>query len=72
MAWKAAGTHFEGVTTVRFPVDHLHDLFMHRLSGLVPIAPVVACPNTALADVEVLGVVNVAIRARLYPMDNLR
>jgi hypothetical protein len=64
-------THLERVTTVRFSVDHLHDLFMHQLSRLVPITPVVAGSNAALANIEVLGVVDVSVRARLYSVDDL-
>jgi hypothetical protein len=44
---------------------------MHQLSCLVPIAPVVAGSNAALANVEVLGVVDVSVRARLYSVDDL-
>jgi hypothetical protein len=63
--------HLERVTTIRLPVDHFHDLFMHQLSRLISIAPVVTGSHAALANVEVLGIVNVPVRTRLYPVDNL-
>lgn len=44
---------------------------MHRLSGLVAIAPIVTGSHTALANVEVLGVVDILVWARLYPVDDL-
>jgi hypothetical protein len=68
----APASHLKRVTTVRLSVDHLHDLFMHRLSRLVSIAPIVASPHATLADVEILGIVNVSIWARLYSVNHLK
>lgn len=55
----------EGIASVRFPVNHLHDLLVHRLAGLVSITPVVAGTYTALSNEEVFRVVDVLVRAGL-------
>ena len=69
---RDASPHLERIATVRFPVDHLHDLLVHRLARGVPGAPVVPGANAILADVEVLGVVDVSVGARLDAVDDLR
>lgn len=44
---------------------------MHLLSCLVPISPIVCSSYTVLADEEVLGVVDILIRASLDAIDDL-
>lgn len=62
----------ERVATVCLAVNHLHDLLVHQLARLVAIAPVVASADTILADVKVLGVVNVLVGPRLDAVDDAR
>jgi hypothetical protein len=60
----------EGVATVGLAVDHLHDFLVDGLAGLVAIAPVVAGADAGLANVEVFGVVDVAVGAGLDAVDD--
>lgn len=62
---------FQRVAAVRFAVNHLHDVFVHSLSGLVSISPVVRCSNAVLPDEEVLGIVDVFVRPGLDTVDDL-
>lgn len=67
----AALCHLERVTTVRLAINHLHQVFAERLSALVPVTPVVGGAPAIFADVEILRVVDVLVRARLDAVDNL-
>lgn len=62
--------YLEGITAISLSVYHLHDLLMDGFSGLVSITPVVASTDTRFADVEVLGVIDVFVWARLDALDN--
>lgn len=63
--------HLEGVAAVSLPVNHLHDIFIHRLAALVAVTPVVGCTHAILAHVKVLGVVDVPVRPRLDSVEDL-
>lgn len=44
---------------------------MHKFSVLVSVTPIVSCPDAIIADVEVLGVVDVPVWPCLYAVDDL-
>lgn len=62
----------ERVAPVCFSLYHLHDFFVNGLSGLVSITPVVPCTDATFADVKVLWVIDVLVRAILYAIDDSR
>lgn len=61
----------EGVGSVGFAVNHLHDVFVHRLAGLVAVAPIVSGADAVLSNEEVFGVVDVFVGAGLNAVDDL-
>jgi hypothetical protein len=63
--------HLKGIASVCFSVDHLHDIFMHLLSSLVSITPIICRSNAILANEEVFRIVNVFIWAGLDTIDYL-
>lgn len=63
--------HLEGVTAISFPVNHLHNVFIHRLAALVTVTPVVGRTHAILSHVKVLGVVDVPVRPRLDSVEDL-
>jgi hypothetical protein len=65
-------TYLERVATIRFSINHLHDLLVYRLASLVSISPVIAGPYAALSNEEVLRVVDILVGPRLYTVDDSR
>lgn len=63
--------HLQGITPVCLSVNHLHDVFANRLATLITITPVIRRTHTILADIKVLGVVDVFVRPRLDAVDDL-
>lgn len=63
-------TYLEGVTSVGLAVDHLHNILMNTLARLVTLTPVVGSSDAILAHKEVLGIVNVLVRAGLDTIDH--
>lgn len=59
----------ETVATICLTVNHLHNLFMHSLTRLIAVTPVVAGSDAVLADVKVLGIVNILVRPCLDTVD---
>jgi hypothetical protein len=66
-----ASTDLQRVTSICLAIYHLHDILAYRLSRLVSITPVVCSANAILANVKVLGVVNVLVRTGLNAVDDL-
>lgn len=66
--WRA---YLQRVASIGLSIDHLHDVLIHRLATLVAVTPVICRPHTILADVEVLGVVDVSVWASLDGIQDL-
>jgi hypothetical protein len=62
----------ERVATIRFAVNHFHDVLVDALASLVAITPIVRRPSAVLADVKVLRVINVLVGARLNAVEHSR
>jgi hypothetical protein len=69
---KCRRDYLQGIASICLSVDHIEHLLLHDLSGRVARSPVVSSTNSLLANEEVLGVVDVLIRARLDRIDDLR
>lgn len=69
-AWCYGRAYLERVTAVGLAVYHLHDVLTHSLARLVPVTPVVCGADAILANVKVLGIVDVLERAGLYSVDD--
>jgi hypothetical protein len=63
---------FERVGAICFPVNHVEDVFVHLLAHAVSHAPVVPRARAVLVYVEVLGIVNVLVGARLDRVEHSR
>jgi hypothetical protein len=66
--WRDA--YLQRIASVCFPVNHLHDLFVHRFARLIPITPIVAGSYAALSNEEVFWVVNVLVWASLNAIED--
>ena len=64
-------TYLQGVTSIHLAVDDVKDLFLDAVAGRVALAPVVGGTAAILANEEVLWVVDVVVRATLYPLNYL-
>jgi hypothetical protein len=62
----------ERVGAVGLAVDHVQDVLVHLLAHAVAHAPVVSGAGAILVDVEVLGVVDVLVCARLDRVEHAR
>lgn len=63
--------YLEGVAPVGLSVNHLHNVLAYGLAALVSVTPVVRSTHAILADVEVLGVVDVLVGAGLDAVEDL-
>lgn len=61
----------QGITAIRLSINHLHDILIHCFATLVAIAPVVRRAHAILADVEVLGVVDILVWTGLDCVEDL-
>jgi hypothetical protein len=58
-------TYLEGITSVSLSVDHLHHLFINRLSHLISIAPIISSSFALFFHEKVLRVIDILVRAGL-------
>lgn len=61
----------ETVRAVGLAINHVQNLLLHRLAHGVTSRPVVSSSSAAAVDVEVLGVVDVLVRACLDAIEDL-
>lgn len=66
--WRVS--YLKGIASVRFSVNHLHNLLMNLFTRLIPITPNVAGTHPVLPYVKVLGIINILVRTRLDPVNN--
>jgi hypothetical protein len=65
-------TYLQTVTSIRLPVNHIQNLILHGLAHRVPRRPIVSRASTLLVHIEVLRVVDVAVRAIDNAVDDSR
>ena len=63
--------YLERVATVNFAIDHVKDLFLYAVASGVSSSPVICGAAAIFADEEVLGVVDVLVRAALDALYHL-
>jgi hypothetical protein len=68
---KTRQSYLQRVTSVRFSVDHIEDLFLDNLTGRITSTPIVSGTNALLSDKEILRVVNVFVGTGLNAVENL-
>ena len=64
-------THLERVTTLRFAINHLHNVLVQLLATCVSLCPIVSRTTAILGHEDVLRVVKVRERRRQYIVDDL-
>jgi len=65
-------THLQAVAAIRLPVDHVQNLILHSLAHSISRRPIVAGARTFFVHIEVLRVVDVAVRTIDDTIDHSR
>lgn len=68
----ALPSYLKRVTSIRFSVNHLHDIFMYQFSRLISISPVIGSSHAILSNEEVLWIVDILVWTSLNTIENLR
>jgi hypothetical protein len=63
--------HLQGVTPLRFAVDHFHDILVQLLSGRVSLCPVVSRTTAILRHEDILRVIEIREWRRQYIVNDL-
>lgn len=63
-------THLKTVTPIRLAIDHIQHLLLNLPTHRIPHRPVIPRAGTSLVHIEILGVIDVLVRASLDTVDH--
>ncbi len=63
-------THFQAITPVRLPVDHVQQLILNLPTSGISCRPIITRPGPLFQHEDVLWIVNVSVRAVLYALND--
>jgi len=65
-------SHLQTITSIGFPIDHIHDLLLHLSAQRIPSSPIVSRTCAIFVYEEVLRIVDVLVRTILNAIDHAR